>query len=265
MPRAEQTGYYPLLIALYRHLRIPLKSTAYSFSFARNGETAFIHSGASGLSSPSLPFSSRASLPACLHGTIRWIGYAVCYLLLLFLALLSWHDFSPFPTLASSLSSATLWRDFVNTIVVPLFSAVGTITSSDVLKLPIHHVLEYIHATLGTPHYSLGTGFSAATVAARLSAPIVQQGVGHLRLGETVRGLRVTGEGVTVECASGDFDVDVVVIATQPRAAAALLEGVQSVERDEARRIAGMRRALERVETRVSHCLYQLMSRKQSS
>jgi hypothetical protein len=257
--RSFQGGYYPLVIALYNHLRLPIKPEHFSFSFAslrprrkviKQQDTYFIHSGASGLSLPSLPaHASRNTLRITL-GLMNLVIVGICYVALLITAFLSWHGLLPaslsgdasFLTVVEAISNfidkpisrlprtrlGPQFKAFATDIVLPLFSAVGTMTEDDVWSTPAVHILDYIHAGVGTAHYSLGEGKSARDVSRLLAAPIRKQGNDHLRLGSAIRSIRYNAKnsigGVTVLLdGGGEIDVDCVVIATPARAARHLL------------------------------------------
>jgi len=141
---------------------------------------------------------------------------------------------------------------FIEDIVLPLFSAVGTMTTTDVLDTPIGSLLDYVHSTIGTSHFTLGPGCSAGTVANVLALSVVKQGPGYLRLGEEVLDMRYESGGVRMRCRSGDISVDQVVIATQASAAMVLLGMLQkSLSGAELKRVSRMRAALTKVEYRV--------------
>jgi hypothetical protein len=317
--RSFQGGYYPKLIALYRHLGIPLVSTHYTFSFARlyYGSTSssattpnqitkpsrphFIHSGASGQSIPSLPSSAFKSPLALITSLLTLIAYAGCYLLLLALAFLSYHDllptlFSgslsdfnnqiasflyhpiPIPYLPLYTPLGRVWRSFISDIVIPLFSSVGTMPEDEVYRTPVKVLLEYIHKTVGTDHYTPAPGHSARTIAEKLVESVREQGVGYLRTGNRVAGLRYENGEVVVRLAtqsegqgSGNGEeirVDRVVLATPASVTANLLgllgESLDSQERDsaaelETERVRMMRRALKGVRYKVSILLQILV------
>ncbi|WVQ86007.1 hypothetical protein IAT38_008175 [Cryptococcus sp. DSM 104549] len=289
--RGFQGGYYPLLLSLYTHLGIPVTSTSYSFSFSSSSDSYFIHSGASGYSLPSLPRRAFTGPVKLVRAIVTFLGVALCYILLLALAFLSWHDLLPSPLSTPNLTlrqftsylAAFLARpitipvigwaprtplggafeSFIATIILPLFSAVGTMTSDDVWSLPMEVLLEYVHTTLATAHYHLANGFSSADVARLLAAPVLGQGEEYVRLNTEVVGLEyAVGGGVRVRLRSvnggsdgeGDGEeeglrVDKVVLASQASVARKLLEGLQGSlkqwgEEKERRRVARMSSAL---------------------
>lgn len=206
---------------------------------------------------------------------------------LLALAFLSWHHLLPASLASPSCTLRTLtnpslplvgsvWQDFIEEIVLPLFSAVGTMTSLDVWSTPVQCLLEYIHTTVGTAHYTLGKGFTAQRVAERLVNPIFEQGAEYLRLGADVTGLQYRDGAVVVRLGVEEIEVDRVVIATQASAASGLLSMLEDTllitgEKEEFRRVKGMTKALGEVEYRVSTpgwlrcCVYPCAIRRQSS
>ncbi|KAK8850379.1 hypothetical protein IAR55_004297 [Kwoniella newhampshirensis] len=288
--RGFQGGYYPLLLSLYMHLGIPVKPTNYAYSFTSPSlSTYFIHSGSSGYSIPSLPSSAYTSPFAFVRAIGTFLGTALCYILLIALSFMAWHDFLPSPLSSPNLTLGDftdhlttflsrpitipiigyspwtplgdIFRSFIDTIVLPLFSAVGTMTSSDVYSLPARVLLEYVHSTLGTDHYHFANGFSAADVARSLSAPIRGQGDGHVRLNTEITGLEYAiGGGVRVTLRTGDREeeglrVDKVVLATQASVAKTLLRGLEASLKDwgeekEKVRVGKIRAALEQVQYR---------------
>ena len=275
------------MIALYRHLGLALKPSNFTFSFSHLSpsslheprishsprgslSTYFIHSGSSGLSFPAYPITAYTSALALARFILRWISFAVCYILFLVLSFISWHSLLPLPlTLGSCLrytSYLPLGLDrlvdaFVNDIVVPLFSAVGTMTTADVLNTPLRTILDYVHCTLGTSHYTLGD-CSARDVARLLVDPIKRQGEDHVRLGTEITSIRwstcaVDGKGAfEMIFKEGEaIQVDRVVIATQASSALALLDMLEKIERKaDIRRLEEVRSALKQVKYRVSEC-----------
>lgn len=132
-------------------------------------------------------------------------------------------------------------------------------STTDVLNSPVGSLLDYVHSTMGTSHFTLATGNSAGTVAGRLAKEVERQGDGYLRLGEEVLDMEYDGR-VKIKCRSGEILVDQVVVATQASAAAVILGMLeaslsQSDNNSERQRISGMRNALREVEYRVSQKL----------
>ncbi|ODO10425.1 hypothetical protein I350_01020 [Cryptococcus amylolentus CBS 6273] len=301
--RGFQGGYYPLLISLYTHLQLPIIPQHYTYSFSSESGTYFIHSGASGWSIPSLPSKAFTGPFNLLRALLNLLGVAISYLLLVVLSFLAWHDILPsqlsspdltvgqFTTHLSSFLARPLripfigwspktplgsaFESFMRTIVLPLFSAVGTMTHQDVFNLPVRILLEYIHVTLGTAHYRLGKGLSSGDVTARLVGVVEEQGEGYVNVGTEVRGLEyAVGGGVRVKLrrvvANGDGDgggnregrggveslrVDKVVLATQASVARPLLEDLEANlktwgEEKERRRVRRMAEALQSVRYR---------------
>ena len=258
---------------------LPLVPTYFDFSFShllaststptRNGpgqtRTYFIHSGASGRSIPSLPSTSSHS-PFALLGAITYlVSTAFCFLTLIVLSFLSWHRLLPsllghtstLGSLHASLTLAPFFQRFIDDVLVPVFSSVGTMTSLDVLHTPLPALLDYIHAGMGTAHYTLGSGFSAGTIAEMLVKPLRQQGEGYVRLHTTITGMNwdsnVNGGEVEIAFEGGEtVEVDKIVIATQASAARVLLSKLSpSLEVKEKKRVGGMLDALREVDYRV--------------
>ena len=302
-------GYYPHLISLYRHLGFPLQPTPYTFSFSHllppftspKHQTHFIYGGNTGLSAPSLPTRAYTSFWSSLGGVWHWLEYAICFVLLIALAFMMWHDLLPTDLANASLEQFTdgictvfanplpliytplgrMWRHFTEDILVPLYSAVGTMPTEDLWRTPARVVLEYVHAGVGSPHYVL-KGYGAAEVARRLAAAVEQQGSEYLRLGQQVVDFTVGGRGVVLhisdsqgdESSADEVEVDTVVIATQPSAARSILDMMgealfRSGDKAELRLVRQMRQAVGEVESRVSLVNFlsvgELKSRKRSS
>lgn len=290
--RSFQGGYYPLLIALYRHLGLSLQPESYAFSFSSlvpsairsavsSRETYFIHAGASGVSLPNVPSAAWSSPSAFARAALRFATVAVCYFVLLVISFFNWHSvlgllhgkgtYATFrdvvDSVAGTLEQPVRWlprtglgdsfKWFAAEIVLPLFSAVGTMTDADVWNTPAVHLLDYIHAGVGTSHYTLGAGRSARDVAQLLSEPVRKQGADHIRLGTAIRAIRYrktnVGRVLVLSLDGGDdLEVDRVVIATPASVARSLLGTLEPSlkvqgEKAEARRVARMRSALEDV------------------
>ncbi|BEI89149.1 uncharacterized protein CcaverHIS019_0205110 [Cutaneotrichosporon cavernicola] len=273
--RSFQGGYYPLLIALYRHLGLPLSPAAFTFSFASlptgrpldENDTYFIHSGASGVSLPSLPTQAWRSPGAFARAVLALLGVGLCYIVLLVIAFASWHGLvsavtfgqlvdavaarleRPLPLVRTPLGR--VFKSFAADIVLPLFSAVGTMTADDVWSTRADVLLDYIHAGVGTSHYSIGGAMSARDVARLLAEPVRAQGADHVRLGTGIDGITYADDGLTLSLGDDEITVDRVVVATQASAARALLATLEpSLPKPEARRVARMRSALADVHYR---------------
>jgi hypothetical protein len=144
-----------------------------------------------------------------------------------------------------------VFRSFAADIVLPLFSAVGTMTADDVWDTRADVLLDYIHAGVGTSHYSLGGGMSARDVARLLAEPVYAQGANHVRLGTGISAITYTDDGITLSLGDDELRVDRVVVATQASAARALLATLEpSLPRPEGKRVARMRAALADVHYR---------------
>ncbi|KAL0576387.1 hypothetical protein V5O48_005608 [Marasmius crinis-equi] len=212
--RSFQGGYYPQLIALYKHLGVQFRKTNYSYSFAllspelhskeRRITTSMIYNGRSGLAGVSMPSSMRRRTKdtPVLLGTLQMIwsfaAFAlmavqllVCYLRLLILAVPIFR-FLDTPTMAySTWARRTLptgliarmtgfdlaWIEFTQDVVIPLFSAVCTCPLDDVQSHPVEEFLDYIWLTLGTHHYAAKNG--VCDVVSRLSSSIPESNI-HL-------------------------------------------------------------------------------------
>lgn len=296
--RSFQGGYYPLLIALYRHLGIPLQPANFTFSFSSlppqpdralvraratrpiADDTYFIHSGASGASVPSIPSVAWRSPFTFVQAITSLLSVAVCYAILVLLSLVTWHGLIPssttFRTLVDTVAArleqphhrlprtplGRAFRSFATDIVLPLFSAVGTMTAEDVWDTRASVLLDYIHAGMGTSHYVLGNGHSARDVARLLADPVRAQGRDRVRLGTAIRTMKYrpaeeskAGEIVLSLEGGEELAVDRVVVATQASTARALLATIEPSllmhgAKAEARRVSRMHTALADVQYR---------------
>jgi len=126
-------------------------------------------------------------------------------------------------------------------------------TSLDVLRTPLPALLDYIHAGMGTAHYTLAEGFSAGSIAEMLVKPVREQGPGYVKLGTTIRSTKWEEGVVEVKFEGGErVEVDRIVIATQASAAMILLGNLSpSLEVEEKKRVGGMLDALRQVDYRV--------------
>jgi hypothetical protein len=163
---------------------------------------------------------------------------------------------SPLPLVRTPLGG--VWSRFIEEVIIPLFGAVGTMTSDDIWETPVGCLLEYVHTTIGTAHYTLSPGTGATEVAHRLADEVRAEGFGHLRLGEVITGLEYRDGKVAVQCSgSEEVIVDRVVVATQASSARVLLGMLEQSLREqgestERKRIKKMLRGLDDVEYRVS-------------
>jgi hypothetical protein len=244
-------------------------------------QTYFLHSGSSGLAFPSLPSVAFTSPLSFVRHTLHFLVVAVCYVLYLLLCFLVYHSILPrsrpfsnyitaltrrlnhpiplLPLPSTRLGSA--WQSFAPDIVLPLFSAVGTMSAADVLAMPMGVMADYVHATVGTTHWRLSADTGAREVARRLLKPVVEQGSDHVRLGTQVKALKVAeGEGgVRVVLGGEEIQVDTVILATPAGVTAKLLAGMLDEGRDgcpqrlihELERLDKARQALIRVREAV--------------
>jgi len=108
----------------------------------------------------------------------------LCYLRLVFMALpfmrptevaemtfREWSQYSmPRGVLASMSGAEGVWKEFVEDVLVPLFSAVCTASEGHVMAHPAEEFLDYIWLTLGTHHYVVVKG--VRDVVSRLTSNI---------------------------------------------------------------------------------------------
>jgi hypothetical protein len=174
-------GYYPQLIALYKQLGVAFREADFSYSFsllspptstrARQITAMMIYNGSSGfkgLSMPSLldePYQSMKGRGFLVRGFMKaWtVGVFVCLTtctLICFLRMLvfslpicrsndigttsfeEWaEDTVPTGLLARSTGMDVAWRDYTQTVLLPLFSAICTAPEDDVRQHPVEEFL----------------------------------------------------------------------------------------------------------------------------
>jgi protoporphyrinogen oxidase len=132
----------------------------------------------------------------------------------------------------------------------------------EVYRTPVKVLLEYVHKTVGTDHYTPAPGHSARTIAEKLAASVKEQGKGYVRLGNAVKRLKFERGEVVVQLSSQpgigeeDIRVDRVVLATPASVAGALLglleDSIQEAGEDEAERLRIIKSALRGVRYKVS-------------
>lgn len=252
--RSFQGGYYPLLIALYKHLGLTLQPAKYTFSFStlpprdvpgrrpRRQDVYFTYAGASGTSLPILP-SKAWSSPISFFGTLlSLLSTGICFVVLVATAAASWHNLVPpsssFRDVVEAIASilqhplpflhtplGTSFRLFATDVLVPLFSSVGTMTMEDLWSTPAYTIFDYIHAGMGTSHYTLGDGQSARDVVRLLSDPVRAQGDDHVRLGTTIRSVTYVDDSILLAMDNDTLQVDKIVLATPASVARTFLKG----------------------------------------
>lgn len=261
--RSFQGGYYRNLIALYKQLGVAFRPSDFTYSFLELGPTGafatrLLYNGSSGLGGVSMPHRAspqkahgledraREALLAC----VAWGMFVLSSLALLLcqvrLCVLSAPWFRPPPQstqtfgdwaarsaptgyLSRTLGLDRSWKSFVDTILVPLFSAVCTAGTEDILNHPAVEFLEYIWLTLFTNHYVATLGVQ--DVVARLSQPIH-----HIHLSANIVSIDRAADGKVTICATtasssseesfGPFSH--IIVCTQANQAIPLLESYQS-------------------------------------
>lgn len=170
-------GYYPQVIALYKHLGVSFRKSDFSYSFSmlspptdshrQRITAAMIYNGSSGFSGVSMPstmavsdkypFPIRVALKAWTLAMFVLITaqLLVCYLRLLFLSIpflrssrlkkMCFKDWAietiPQGTIARWVTLDLAWKDFTEFVLLPLFSAVCTASLRDVAEHPIEELL----------------------------------------------------------------------------------------------------------------------------
>lgn len=125
-----------------------------------------------------------------------------------------------------------------------------------VYKTPVKVLLEYVHKTVGTDHYTPAPGHSARTIAEKLAESVREQGEGYVKLGNAVKGLRYERGEVVVQLGEEEVRVDRVVLATPASAAGHLLgmleHSIEQAGEGELERLKMMKSALKGVRYKVS-------------
>ncbi|KAG6854083.1 hypothetical protein C0991_010830 [Blastosporella zonata] len=206
--RSFQGGYYSQLIALYARLGVAFREADFSYSFSlltppsptqqRQINATMIYNGLSGRAGISMPsildepyrLTKGKGLITRAFTRVWTIGLFVfltlhlllCYVRTLYHALpflrpkvvekMSFEEWArwtmPRRTLARWTGIDFAWKDYVETVLIPLFSAVCTAPKEDVLQHPVEEFLDYIWLTFGTHHYVAING--VRDVVARLTA-----------------------------------------------------------------------------------------------
>jgi len=174
-------GYYPQLIALYKHLGVAFREADFSYSFSlltpptssrvKQITTTMIYNGNSGLGGLSMPslldepyhftkghgFLVRGITKAWTMVLFMYFTTCItmCFLRMLFLSLPVWRskDVSkttfaewaeqtvPTGALARWTGMDFVWRDYTQTVLLPLFSAICTAPDEDVQRHPVEEFL----------------------------------------------------------------------------------------------------------------------------
>ncbi|EGO19464.1 hypothetical protein SERLADRAFT_442940 [Serpula lacrymans var. lacrymans S7.9] len=258
--RSFQGGYYPQLLALYKHLGVKFRQANFSYSFsllssfntlkAPKMTTTMIYNGQSGRAGVSMPSSltvaNSKSLPTQVTNYTVSYGLFVIstiYLLLNYLRLImlsipclrsarapemtfrEWIEYAaPIGFIGQILGSEASWKDFSYDVLVPLFSAVCTAPEEDVTEHPAEEFLDYVWLTLFTHHYVVTNGVK--DVVKRLS-----KNVQHVHVGTSISAIRPHSEDphlVSIHCSINGreevySDFRHIVFATQANSAIPLL------------------------------------------
>jgi predicted NAD/FAD-binding protein len=166
-------GYYPRLMKLYRKLGVSIRKANFTFSFSTYSHLDmpfFLYNGQSGLRGISLP--SQTSIRTFLTQLQLLIVFIASYFALLIFALyhsIFGHLQDPDHSLSSEPLSPWLARHttsikpiFVESLLIPLFSAMTTSSTGQVFNLPTAEVLLYISSTFLQSHYTVTHGVGEA-------------------------------------------------------------------------------------------------------
>ncbi|KAG6869048.1 hypothetical protein C0993_004721 [Termitomyces sp. T159_Od127] len=206
--RSFQGGYYPQLMALYTRLGVAFREANFTYSFSllsppsstrkRQINATMIYNGSSGCAGLSMPsildepyyLSKGKGLLKRAFTRVWTVGLfvlltlyiAVCYVRMLHYSLPFWrpkivHKMTfeewakwtvPTNKISRWIGVDLAWKDYTQSVLLPLFSAVCTAPEEDVLRHPVEEFLDYIWLTLGTHHYVVIHG--VREVVARLTA-----------------------------------------------------------------------------------------------
>ncbi|KAJ7630428.1 splicing factor, Prp19-binding domain-containing protein [Roridomyces roridus] len=188
--RSFQGGYYPHLIALYQKLGIEFHRQDFSYSFSvlsgahkQQMKTTLIYNGASGRNGVGLPSWLQDNLyrkgnsfvaQAFTLGLfiLSAVQLFVCYMRLILFAIpplrsQRWNaltfeqwavETTPTGPIARWLGFDSVWRDFTQDLLIPLFSAVCTAPKEAINAHPVEEFLDYCWLTFGTHHYVVSKG-----------------------------------------------------------------------------------------------------------
>lgn len=170
-------GYYKNLIALYRNLGVKFRQADFSYSFSslrfpggegqdRSIKATMIYnggSGRSGISKPSgLGFEKQSRDGSLVQKFRTWFLFismtlqlVLCYIVTLLYSLPFWRssniptmtfedwakDTTPKNCLLKWIGLDAVWKDYIETTLIPLFSAVCTAPAEDVLNHPVEEFL----------------------------------------------------------------------------------------------------------------------------
>ncbi|TFK30674.1 hypothetical protein FA15DRAFT_579639 [Coprinopsis marcescibilis] len=254
-------GYYRNVIALYRSLGVAFRASnfTYSFSFLDSASTTItttaLYNGGNGLQGVSKPtiligpqktkdehlldYWTRQLFATALFVLIT-AQLAVCYAITLWQCLPYWrssriskltlgewaNDVAPKGRVAQLTGMDIAWDDYVQTMLIPLMSAMCTAPEEDILNHPVEEILDYCWLGLGQNHFVLDGGVKE--VVSQLSS-----GIEHQHLGSTIISIRPDPSNnrlISIECVDSNgtsrtFDgFDHIVFATQALRAVPLLK-----------------------------------------
>lgn len=255
--RSINVGYYPNLMRLYRHLRIPLRNNDFTFSFSLGtpgncgdgGKRApfLIYNGQNGLRGLALPSSHRARLRlSCSADAIRSLASYAClvgvllfsYICLLAMALYHHmmghlldprHKLSNEPLRSWALRhSRTIQPTFLHSVLIPLFSAVATSSHAAVLDMPAAEMLLYVATTFLRSHVAVEGGVSriqeALTQHVEESRIHLNANVRTMKRTKATSSSRNACEIILEDHDDADMEFDHVIMATPASLAASLLQ-----------------------------------------
>lgn len=209
--RSFQGGYYPHLISLYTSLGIIFRQADFSYSFSsltpfstnvqeRRITTTTIYNGGSGRAGVSKPSSLDRTFTTptrlFIYLTVQLL---LCYMITLFHSVPIWRSTSipstvfrdwavqtkPRGFLAKWCGLDTAWQNYIQSVLLPLLSAVCTAPEDDVMTCPMEEILDYIWLTLGTHHYMVVGG--VREVVTRLTANLQPE---HVHLSSPILAIR---------------------------------------------------------------------------
>jgi len=213
--RTFSKNYYRTLYALYKHLNLPIRQQKFTYIFATlssaQSRPKAYHTHPSNFHALPMPIPGISLLSHITTLAILYLAYF--YFTLCVLLLNPGED----ETLSSWLDRSLLPEWVIKGYFLPMFGAVGTCTSAEVLASPARDLITYRRALLFRRHYVVSGGVSV--IRQRLLHGIPIQLNRHVnRVHKTPRGLSISwyGDGGEKEVA------DAVIFAIPPDAVAGI-------------------------------------------
>ncbi|PWW74160.1 FAD/NAD(P)-binding domain-containing protein [Tuber magnatum] len=197
--RTFSKNYYRTLYALYRHLNLPIRSQKFTYIFttlsATQSQPKTYHMHPSNFHALPTPAPGVGLLSHTMALATLYLAYA--YFTLCTLLLHPGED----ETLSSWLRRSRLPDWVVRDYFLPMFSAVGTCSSAEVLSFPARDVITYRREVLFRRHYVVSGGVS-----------VIRQRLLHgipIQLSRRVSGVRKTPRGLSIRWHGGGGEEEV--------------------------------------------------------